>query len=246
MTEKQLISKIQKLKKIKPDPNWVFFAKEKILGREEKPEFSFLSFIKEIQKGERFVFNHKPAFAFITCLVVLIGLFGFAQNSVPGESLFTLKRITEQGQSVFIPKKDQTKHNLELANRRLDDLTKIAETNEINKLAPAINEYQETVSKAAESLAKEDNPEAIKEIAGVIKELEQKEEEIKSLGIEIGENEELRSVLAQIVEQIVENEIKDLETRSLTEEQEESLSGIKQDYEEGEYSKALEKILILY
>lgn len=242
MTEKQLISKIQKLKNVKPDPNWVFFTKERILGREKKPESSFLAFIKEIQKGERFVFAHKPAFAFITCLLILIGLFGFAQNSVPGESLFTLKRITEQGQSVFIPKKDQTKHSLEIANKRLDDLTKIAEKNEVKKLAPAINEYQETVSKAAENLAKEESPEAIKEIAGVIKELEQKEEQVKSLGIEIGENEELKSVLAQIVE----NEIKDLENRSLTEEQEESLAEIKLDYEQGEYSKALEKILILY
>lgn len=242
MTEKQLIAKIKQLKQIKPKEDWVYFTKNQILGKALEPEktkLSLVTFIREIQRGERFVFRHKPAFAFLTVLAIFIGLFGFTQNSVPGDSLFVLKKIAEQSQSVFISQKDQPKHDLEIANKRLDDLFKIAEENEVANLASAINEYQETVSKAAESLAKADEPD-IKEIAKAIKELAEKEEIVKSLGIEIGEPEELNNVLASIVGA----EIIELEDKELTLEQKEVLIKIKQDYEQGNYSQALENILL--
>ncbi|MDP2910460.1 MAG: DUF5667 domain-containing protein [bacterium] len=247
MTEKQLIANLKQLKEIKPGENWVCFVKDQIL-KEENPiykkeaefNFSFISFIKELQRGERFVFRHKPAFAFLTVLLTLIGIFGFAQNSVPGDSLFTLKKITEQSQSIFVAEENQPKRNFELANKRLDDLTKIAQENSVDNLASAINEYQESVSKAAESLAKAEKPD-IKEISAVIKELEKKEEAIKSLGVEIGDKEKLNNVLADIVA----TEISDLDKKTLTEEQKELLIKIKQNYEQGNYSQALEDILFL-
>ena len=229
-TEKQLISKLQELRQIKPSNDWVVFTKEQIFGPEKTgPEFSFIS---------RFVFRHKSAFAFALTALILIGVFGFAQNSVPGDALFSIKKITEKGTSVFVSEKGQAKHDLQLASKRLDDLTKIAEENEVKNLAPAINEYKESVSKAAESLA---TIEDIKEIVEEIKKLEQKEEEVKSLGIEIGESEELHSALAKIVEA----EIEDLEDKVLTEEQEGVLAEVKEDYDQQNYSDALEKILLL-
>ncbi len=241
-SEKQLISKLQELRQIKPSSDWVVFTKNRIFAAETETRvsvgFSFISFIREIQKGERFVFRHKPAFAFALVMLIFIGVFGFAQNSVPGDSLFTLKKITEKGTTVFVSEKNQAKHNLDTANKRLDDLTKIAQENEVKNLAPAINEYQESVSKAAESLATMGN---VKEIISEIKKLEKKEEKVKSLGIEIGESKELNNALAKIVE----TEIKDLEAGSLTQKQEEILFEVKQDYEAGNYSQALEKILLL-
>jgi hypothetical protein len=242
MTEKQLISKIQGLRDIKPDQDWVVFTKERIMGKEEQ-KFSFVSFIQEIQKGERFVFNHKPAFAFLTVFIVMIGLFGFAQNSVPGDSLFTLKRITEQG--VFVLESNQIKHDLALVDKRLDDLTKIAEKNEVDNLALAITEYQQTVSNAVESLTKENDPVVMKELAGTIKGLKEKEEKVKSLGIEIDENDKLDNVLEQKHKIIVEDLIKDWENSSLTEEKEQCLIEVKELYSQEKYSEALEKILNL-
>ena len=238
-TEKQLISKLQELRQIKPSNDWVVFTKEQIFGQEKtRPELSFISFIKEIQRGERFVFRHKPAFAMLVVFVVLVGVFGFAQNSVPGDALFSIKKITEKGTSVFVFEKDQAKHDIQLASKRLDDLTKIAQENEVKNLAPAISEYKESVSKAAESLA---TMGSVKEIVEEIKKLEQKEEEVKSLGIEIGESEELHSALAKIVE----TEINDLEDKTLSEERQGILAEVKEDYEAGNYSQALEKILLL-
>ena len=82
MTEKQLIAKIKQLREIKPSQNWVCFAKEQILNeksliykKEDNFNFSFISFIKDLQRGERFVFQHKPAFAFLTVLLVLLNFF---------------------------------------------------------------------------------------------------------------------------------------------------------------------------
>ena len=86
-TEKQLVAKLKQLKEIKPSENWVCFVKDQILNektpvykKEAEFNFSFISFIKDLQRGERFVFRHKPAFAFLTVLLTLIGVFGFAQN----------------------------------------------------------------------------------------------------------------------------------------------------------------------
>lgn len=244
MTEQQLISKIRELRQIKPRQDWVIFTKNRIFNAETETRvsvgFSFVGFLRELQRGERFVFQHKPAFAVILVCFILIGVFGFTQNSVPGDSLFTLKKITEKSQEVFVSGKDQLKYNFELANRRLDDLTKVAQTNQAQKLAPAINEFQESITKAVESLTKADS-QGVKEIAQEIKKLEEKTEKVKSLGIEIENNQELENALARIVER----EIADLEGRTLTEEQQKILVEVKDDYQAKDYSQALEKILIL-
>ena len=239
MTEKQLIAKIRTLRQIEPSKDWVVLTKKRIL-EEEKSSFTFIPFLKELQKGERFIFRYKPVFATALVGAVLIGLFGFAQRSLPGDVLFSVKRIAEKSQAVFISKKDQPKRNLELANKRLDDLAKIAEANQTKKLAPAIKEVQESMDQAAESLAEVDLG-AIKGIIEEFKKLEEKSEKIKALGIEIGESAELDNALADIVKR----EIKDFEGQVLSEEKQEILAEVKGDYEAKDYFQALENILLL-
>ncbi len=236
LTEKQLIAKIRGLKQLKPDTSWVILTKENIIGKEETSLSKWAWFFT----GERFVFNHKLAFSALTVLIVFVGVFGFAQNSVPGDSLFSLKKITEQGQSYFVSAENQSKHNLELANKRLDDLTKIATKNEVSNLAPAISEYEESVGKVVQGLANNENSYILNELATEIQKLGEKEEQVKSLGIEIGQNEELNSLLADIVGK----EILDMESRELTEKETEVLNSVKFEYEQGNYSKALEILLL--
>ena len=236
LTEKQLIAKIRGLKQLKPDTSWVILTKENIIGKEETSLSKWAWFFT----GERFVFNHKLAFSALTVLIVFVGVFGFAQNSVPGDSLFSLKKITEQGQSYFVSAENQSKHNLELANKRLDDLTKIATKNEVSKLAPAMSEYEESVGKVVQGLANNENSYILNELATEIQKLGEKEEQVKSLGIEIGQNEELNSLLADIVGK----EILDMESRELTEKETEVLNSVKFEYEQGNYSKALEILLL--
>lgn len=237
MTEEQLIAKLKELRQIKPRENWVLLAKKEILVNDKRSLAPFEGAKLLLQ----FPFQYKPIFAGLVVLVVLIGVFGFAQNSLPGDSLYSIKKIAEKSQAVFFSEKGQIIHNFDLANRRLDDLTKVVEQNSVRNLGPAINEFQASISKAAESLVKTKDPKVAKEIALEIKKLEEKTEQVKSLGVEIGESEELENALTEVVER----EIKDLETRTLTEEQAEILIQAKSDFETGNYSQALEKVLIL-
>jgi len=233
MTEKELIAKIKELRQIKPREDWVLFTKKELFKDESRRKW-----LSVFRPEVNFIFRHRPVFATLVILLVLIGVFGFAQNSVPGDSLFPLKKIAEESEKFFASEKNEARINLELVNRRLDDLEKIAESNQTQKLASAITEYQESVNKAAESLAGAEP----KEIVEQVKQLEEKERKIKSYGVEIAQSsEELKDVLSQITER----EIQDLEKRSLTPEQEKLLEEIKEDYKAGKYSQALEKILIL-
>lgn len=231
-TEKQLISKLQELRQLKPSNDWVVLTKEQIFQEEKS---------KKLNLFFEFLFQHKPAFASLLVLAILFGLFGFVQKSVPGDTLYSLKKIAEKSQAVFISKKAQPRRDLELANKRLDDLTKIAEANQTQKLAPAIKEYQESVSQAAESLAKAE-PENVKGIVEEIKKLEEKGKKIKALGIEIGNGEKLEELLYA---KIVERQIEDFEGQVLSEEKQEILAEVKEDYENVNYKEALEKILLL-
>ncbi len=238
MTEKQLISQLKKLRDIQPKKDWVVFSKRKIFEepKEKGGIISILStIIKEVQMGEKFVFQHKLAFASVLIIVVFFGLFGFAQNSVPGDSLFALKKMTEQGQAVFISDNYKSIHNFEIAGKRLDDLTKIAQENDVKNLGPAITEYNETISKAAQTLSQAGN---MQEIASEIKKLEEKENLIRSLGIEISENEDLDNAIAEIVK-------RELAYLKQSVEEESTLADIEKDIEQGDYSSALEKVLLI-
>lgn len=227
-TEKQLISKLQELRQVKPSNDWVILTKKQILEK-EKPGtgFSFISFIREIQRGERFVFQHKPAFASLLVLAILFGLFGFAQNSVPGDTLFSIKKITEKGQAVFISQEEQPKHDLEIANKRLDELAIIVENNQTENLASGINEAQESVLKAVENKIK---PDEMEEIAEKIKVLGTK-------GTEMGKLNDI-VILSESLEQ-VEYLINDLKTWTLTEDQQDILEKIEAEFKVGNFEKAV-------
>jgi len=245
MTEKQIISQLKNLKSVKPKEDWVVFAKDKIFSegvevsgiKEERNIVSVVrAFFEELQRGERFVFNHKLVFTSVLTIAIFFGLFGFVQNSVPGNSLFVIKKMAEDGQAAFIADNYKSLHNLEMAGKRLDDLKKIAQTNDVRNLAPALEEYNETVSRAAKTLSQTGN---VKEVAAAIKTLHEKQDMVKSYGVEVGDNDELDNALADIVDR----ELESLAETELTEEQQEILAGAGQKAEEGNYESALEDIL---
>ena len=243
MTEKDLIKKIKELRQIEPRKDWVVFAKKEILGEEARSWKEQFSDILEI--FPRIIFQRKLAYAVLTMLLILVGTLGFAQNTVPGDLLFSVRKITEKTQAVFVSEK--AKYDLEIANKRLEDLTKVAEANRVENIASAINEFQASVSKAAKSLAKEElkeDPETIKEIALEVKKINDLEK-VKSLGIVIEGSEELDNALAQVYQMYTEREIERLENSTLTEEQEKLLEEAKAEYENGNYSEALEKVLLI-
>jgi len=234
MNEKTLIGKIEILRQIRPRKNWVILTKKRILGEERTLPGLFLDSFRVFQG---LFFQYKLALASLVLLFILGGTFVFAQKSLPGEPLFIVKKMTEKTRAVFISEEEKPKAQLELANRRLEDLAKIAEKNDVRKLAPAIDEFQANVSEAAKNLAKAKT--VGKDIVVQTQELEKNKEKIeKTLATQIG-TEELENVYKDLAEQ----QIKDLENSSLTESQTKLLAQAKEYFEAGDYSNALIKTI---
>lgn len=227
MIKSQLVRKIRQLKKVKPKKDWVLLTKTQILGQETT--FNLLPFLR-------------PAYAGLFALLLLAGLFEFSQGALPGESLYYLKKIVEKGQIILSSEEERPRMNLELANKRLEELNQIVQKNEVRKLAPAMDEFRANVSAAAKNLT---NVKKIsKEIVAQIQKLEENEEELgKILATKVGneEYEEYNIALAQLVER----QILELEEKTLSKDDEVILKAARQDFESGDYSEALIKILVL-
>jgi len=222
------------LRQIRPRKNWVVLTKKRILGEERTLPGLFSDSLRVFQG---LFFQYRLALASLVLLFVLGGTFAFAQKSLPGEPLFVIKKMTEKTRAVFVAENERPKVQLELANKRLEDLAKIAETNDVRKLAPAIDEFQANVSEAAKNLTKAKT--VGKDIILQTQELEKNKEKIeKTLATQIG-TEELENVYKDLAEQ----QIKDLENSSLTESQEKILEEAKEYFEAGDYSNSLIKTI---
>lgn len=237
MNEKDLIQKIQTLKHIKPSENWAVLTKERILSKrfKQKEVIGLKGYIEFF----KFIFSHKYATSSLIALVVVAGLFAFAQNSAPGDPLYSLKKTVEQTQLSLMSEEAKTGFVLSQANDKLENLAKIAQTKQTKKIAPAMSEYKASVAEVARKLSGEENQDSIKEIAAEVKKLSTKENEIKSLGVEIGDNAELDSALIQTIMKEVAN----LENKPLSDGQKEILKHVVEEAQTGRYASALEMIL---
>jgi len=233
MTEKELIKNIQRLRQIKPEKDWVALTKSQILGEDPNNKRGF----------ELFPF-FKPVYAGIFSLLILFGLFEVSRSSLPGDPLYLLKRAVEKTRTVFVSNENKPKLDLELANRRLEELKEIAQTNQVKKLAPAINEFHSDISKAAKNLKKIEvstsSPEVMKEIVDQTKKLKENKEKVERILATKIETKEYDVALSGLVN----NLIRDLEKRTLTHQEEDILKQMKELYNEKKYSQALELYLV--
>ncbi len=229
MTEKELIGKIQELRQIKPRKDWVLSNKAMILG----PSTG----LRASESTGLFFFPYfKPALVSLVSVFVLVGLFGFAQNSLPGNFLYSIKKITEKSQALFVSDKGKTEFSFNLADKRLEELTKIAENNQVKNLPQAINEVQASISEAVKNLSNSSDTQMLEKLAELGKN-KQNAEQILATQID---SEELDNAYKSLTE----NLIKDLETRTLTEEKQEILSQMKELFEAGNFQQALELYLV--
>lgn len=241
MQEKQLINKLKELQQIKPRKEWVVLVKNQILaepkpafaesfGVANKQTFGLLSFLPAL------IYQRKLAYAFATLLFVIVGMFGFAQYTVPGDALFSIKKLTEQSQPA-----------LEIVIRRSDDLVQVVKNNQMANIAPAIREFQASISQATKNLVADidkNDLKSIKDIALQVKQIQDNKKQLQTLGVDLGATQESKD-LNDALAPLVQREIDDLEKITLTEEQLSTLQEIKDLYAEGKYFDALEEILML-
>ena len=241
MDDKALIELVHGLKEIKPREEWVILTKKRILG--ETAGKGRLTSIIEILPRLSFRFVLAPAMAF----GMLFGLMIVARHALPGDYLYPIKRAVERAESVFVSDTDRPKEKIELTDKRLEELTKIAETNQVRKLAPALSELAATKAEAktevlnlVKTKPEKGAAEAARGIALRLKEVGEREDKIlATLGIEPREdNDSAEKAVAELL-------IKDAEKSTLNERQAEYLKGAKECFEAGDYHQALQKLLFL-
>jgi hypothetical protein len=240
MTEKELIHNLKGLKEIKPNQEWAVLTKSRILA--QAPSY-------QSQDASVFsVFRYKLALAPMLGVLIVIGLLGFAQSTRPGDFLFSIKKITETVQIGLSSQTEKPKAQLQLVNRRLEELSVLAQGNQTERITPAIEEFQASLLQAAKDLAAIKNVTSsdqivLKEIAEETKKLSENKEKIETvLGTKIGDTEELENAMESLEKKTAEYLIADLESRTLLEEQENILNEAKADIEAGDYQGALYKL----
>lgn len=219
MREKEIISQLRTLRQIKPEKSWIVLTKNKILGEEKTPFFAL--FLKPVYAGLLFVF-------------IFFGLFGFSQYSLPGDPLYSLKKIGEKVQAKFVKEEEKPDYQIELARKRLEELKILAQTNQVTKLPSAFKEVKETAFEATQNLVKSKkiDQKIVQKVLEFEKTRKEVEEKVLATQIGIDEKENPTKIVIEFL-------ISDLEKRSLTEEQKELFEKAKEDFEKGEYAKAL-------
>ncbi len=232
MTENQFISKLKELKQIKPNQDWVFLTKNQILGQGDfvKPvsESSIISVFQTFFQARHF----KPAFAVITAVLLLfIGIAGFFHLT---EEQIEIAEVPEAPVEIFVEAEQAEMIILALeglqteVNRATETLKKIEEP---QKILEARNEVVSTIK-------------AIREVIAEVEKLETKQDQILAniiKGVDGFENTLDRSEANFAI-----NLIEFLETRTLTDAQQEILEKAQQAYIEGNYAEALEKSMMIY
>lgn len=233
MEEKDLIAKIKQLSQISPNRDWVVLTKERIL-KDSNEEMVLVNNLNHKEKLSwlKMLFL-KPAYTGILVFLVLIGVFGVAQNSTPGDYFYSVKKISERV-SLFLSSEDKVKANLDIAEKRLEELNQIVEANQTKKLAAAIKEVQKSISEASD-IYLDKNVENFKKIVKIDKGIEN----LESRGIVIDSEGSQKLVMNSLVI-VLEDLINDLEKGTLNQKQEELLIKMKELVEQGNYTEALE------
>jgi len=234
ITEKQLISQLKQLKEIKPNKEWAVLLKSKIIT-EQKPvvikaqSISFTDIIRSV------FYQRKMAYSFAALFLMVVGVLGFANYTMPGDLLFPVKKIAEQSQAALTGQSG-LRQNVAVLNSRINDLAQVSKDGRKDSISSAISEVETNVTALVNNL-KTGTADAttIKEIVSSLKTL------ADVPGTDLSTNQDVKD----LYQAVVQAQIADLNKATLTDDQKEVLSEIQELYLQGKYTDALEKILLI-
>ncbi len=248
ITQKKLIESLSQLKEIKPRKEWAVLLKSQILAspaealaQEGRKALVQKTSILDIFSSVFFPFGglragRKLAYAFSVILLFVVGVFGFAEYTVPGDMLFPMKKIAEQSQAALT---GQTKLNQDVAtlNSRINDLAQVAKAGRKDNIPSAISEVSANASQLAKSLKDNpvNDPQTLKEIAI----------SLKTLADVQGTDLTATPGISDLYQTLDQNEINDYQKTTLTEDQQNILAEAEDLYSQGKYYEAFEKILTI-
>jgi len=212
MTDKDLIKKIKGLRGIRPAQEWLDSTRHNLITQidfDKHAHFSF-NWLKQPQMA-----------ALVICLVIIfIGgpwlSMKASQTSLPGELLYSVKKISEDVQATVAS--DSAKANLqaEFANRRLEELNKITDNSfspeeKTQKTKQIISDFKDNLAQISQNVSKVPK-EGIAAVAERTKKIQENLDKTKQ-GIsseverELAEAEKaIEEVKYQILTALVENE----------------------------------------
>lgn len=164
MREKDLLIKLNTLKEVKPSEDWKKQNRDLLLtqiyaGQERKEDgFSFFSYKLPFE----ILSTARPAMvlAFIMFLFLGSGAWSMklAQDTKPGDSLYTAKRIGEHTQlALTFDEKEKVKLQLDFAANRANELSEVlAEPNgdKVAKVEQLVNDFNKQITQAKTALVK--------------------------------------------------------------------------------------------
>jgi hypothetical protein len=232
ITEKQFIESLSQLKEIKPNKEWASLLKSQILSENkivsevpqiEAESVGFMNALSSVFSARKLVYS------LAVFLFVIVGILGFSKYIIPDDAS---KKVAVQTQTSISSQND--------LNQEVAILT-----NKINALAAAskagktsnMSDVSAKVSELAKNL--KDNPkqnsQTIKEIASSLKTL------ADVSGADLSSNQDVKD----LYQTVVQSQIADLQTMTLTDDQKKTLTEAEDLSSQGKYSDALEKILLI-
>ena len=164
--QEDIIYKLKALQSIEPDEAWMAEKKGRLMER-----FSVYGVKNDIFVSSQDVYARQSKFDLrhlfpsgmavsLTSLAVLLtgGMvtLGASQSSLPGESLYSVKRAGEQMALAVASDQDKPRLEIELAGKRLEELAQISQkssdSDQHQKVEQLVSEYQSKVSSASDHL----------------------------------------------------------------------------------------------
>lgn len=255
MNQKQLIEQLKTLKEIKPRKDWAVLLKSQILSPytkvairvnkqadldipvKEAKSIGIMPAWPVVRDALSFIFApQKLAFASAVLVFLIVGLFGFATYTVPGDLLFPIKKLAEQSQAA-LTRESGLKQNIVTLNNRINDLAMVAKEGKVGNIPSAISEISANALELANNLKSNsiNDPQVIKDIATNLKTL------ANVPGTDLSENQNVKD----LYQTVVESQIADLQKTTLTDDQQKILLEVEELCIQGKYTDALEKILLI-
>ncbi len=169
MNNKDLIKKIKQLKQIQPSSEWLDLTRHNLVNQLNEEDdkglraFGFFNWLKGLEL-------QPVALALCLLLIFMAGpwlLVKAAQSSLPGETLYSVKKIGEEFQSRIASDNNRTQLQIEFAGRRLEELANVTgnplspEEEKSQKAKEIVNELKDNLLGASVYAVKMDKERAI-------------------------------------------------------------------------------------
>ena len=241
MEEINIIKKLESLKETKPSNEWVISAKKDILSKKFVKEEKTPIFTTFISTCSHIFETPKVLVPVLSGMIVVV--FGFAlvssQSTMPGDSLYSLKKAYNQIATSLLPADKQAVARINQADKLLAQLDSISKSsdNTNRNIEAGMKEVKEAISVASKEITRvpeDQQADLVSKLVSKVNEVEK----TTNASIMDSESEEI------IYSVFIKSEIKEFESNkdNLTESQLELLNNAKEYFALGDYASAMSSL----